>query len=273
MTATSPPPGAGQPAVRPRPGSAVTTGGVGGAVVVVGARVGLWLGVQLGLAGLLILTGVADTAGQALDEAAGWWMVYGALVDLGTLGVIIWLLGRDGRSYRGLLGPPTTAWQLALGAAGVLAATVPAVVFSGELTSAIYGQDAIAPMFAVVDLPPWASVLSVLVVPLVAELAEPVAYLGVVLPRLERRLGRSWLAAAIVVALWAAEHALYPLLTSPGGGLDWGFAAYRVGSVLPFLAAWTAAWYALGRRLLPIMAARWVLNAGTALALALGLVR
>ena len=94
-------------------------------------------------------------------------MVYAALVDLGTLGVIVWLLGRDGGSYRGLLGPPTTAWQVALGAAGVLAASVPAVVFSGELTSALYGQDAVAPMFAVVDLPPWASVVSVLVVPLV----------------------------------------------------------------------------------------------------------
>jgi membrane protease YdiL (CAAX protease family) len=223
------------------------------------------------VAGLLIATGAAPL-GQALDEVAGWWMVYGALVDLGTLGVIVWLLRREGGSYRGLLGPPTTAWQVALGAAGVLAASVPAVVFSGELTSAIYGQDAIAPMFAVVDLPPWASVVSVLVVPLLAELAEPVAYLGVVLPRLERRLGRSWLAATIVVALWAGEHALYPLLVSSGGGLDWGFAAYRVGSVLPFLAAWTAAYYALGRRLLPVMAARWVFNAGTALALALGLV-
>ena len=43
-------------------------------------------------------------------------------------------------------------------------------------------------------------------------------------------------------------------------------------SVLPFLATWTALYYAVGRRLLPIMAARWVVNGGTALALALGLV-
>jgi hypothetical protein len=69
----------------------------------------------------------------------------------------------------------------------------------------------------------------------------------------------------------AAEHAFFPLLVH-GGGLDLGFAAYRVGSVLPFLAAWTALYFALGRRLLPVMAARWVFNAGTALALALGLV-
>jgi hypothetical protein len=275
MTATTPPPPAagGQPAVGPQPGAAAASSGVGGAVLLVATRVGLWLGVQLGLAGLLILVGEAATGGEALDAAAGWWMVYGALVDLGTLGVIFWLLGRDHRAYRSLLGPPTTALQVALGALGVLAASVPAVVFSGELTSAVYGQDATAPMFALVDLPPWASILSVLVVPLLAELAEPVVYLGVVLPRLEERLGRAWLAAAIVVALWAGEHAFYPLLTGGGGGLDLGFAAYRVASVLPYLAVWTAAYYALGRQLLPVMAARWVFNAGTALALALGLVQ
>ena len=271
MTATNrPAAGAGQPAVHPTPSAAAAGGGVGGAVVLVATRVALWLGVQLGLAGLLVLGGAAPS-GQALNEAAGWWMVYAALVDLGTLVVIFRLLGRDGRAYRDLLGPPTAAWQVALGALGVLAASMPAVVFSGELTSTLYGDDAIPPMFAIVDVPPLASVVGVLVVPLLAELAEPVAYLGVVLPRLERRLGRPWLAATIVVMVWAAEHACYPLLTS-GGGLDLEFAAYRVGSVLPYLAIWTALYYALGRRLLPIMAARWVFNGGAALALALGLV-
>jgi hypothetical protein len=268
MTATTPP-AAGQPAAQPQPSVAAATG-VGGAALLVGSRIALWLGVQLLLTGLLVLGGQM-AAGQALDDVAGWWMVYGALIDLGTLGIIFWLLRRDGGTYRGLLGPPTTAWQVALGALGVLAASVPAVVFSGELTSALYGDDAIPPMFAVVDLPPLASVVSVLVVPLLTELAEPVAYLGVVLPRLEARLGRSWLAATIVVVVWAAEHAFFPLLTS-GGGLDLEFAAYRVGSVLPYLAIWTALYYALGRRLLPIMAARWAFNGGTALALALGLV-
>lgn len=170
----------------------------------------------------------------------------------------------------GLVGPSTRAWQVALGAVGVLAASVPAVVFSGELTGDFYG-DAIPPMFAVVDVPLWANAVSVLVVPLLAELAEPVAYLGMVLPRLERRLGRAWLAAPIVVVIWATEHSFYPLLIS-AGGLDLEFAAYRAISVLPFLAAWTALYYAFGRRLLPIMAARWVFNGGTAFALALGLV-
>jgi Type II CAAX prenyl endopeptidase Rce1-like len=265
MTATTPP--AGPPAIRPQPGGAAVTG-VGGAVLLVGTRFVLWPGVQLLLAGLLVFSGGA-AIGQALDSAAAWWMVDHALVDLGTLGVLFWLLRRDGHPYRSLLGPPAAAWQVALGALGVLAASVPAMALGAEVNAAVY-PDATPPMFAVVDLPPVASAFSVLVVPLLAELAEPVAYLGVVLPRLERRLGRPWLAAAIVVVIWAAEHSVFPLLTS-GDGLDLGFAAYRVVSVLPFLATWAAAYYALGRRLLPIMAARWVINAGTALALALDL--
>jgi len=255
-----------QPAVVAEPAAA---GGVGGAVLLVATRIVLWMGVQLLLAGLLVLAGAA-AAGESLDEAAAWWMVYGALVDLGTLGVIVWLIRRERISYRSLLGPPAAAWQVALGVLGVLVATAPAAFFSAEINKAYYG-DATPPMLAVVDVPTVASAFSVLVVPLLAELAEPVAYLGVVLPRLERRLGRPWLAATIVVLLWAAEHAFYPLLITDGN-LDLAFALYRVVSVLPFLATWTALYYAFGRRLLPIMGARWIFNGGTALAVALSLV-
>ena len=74
----------------------------------------------------------------------------------------------------------------------------------------------------------------------------------------------------VVVVIWAAEHAFAPLLKT-GGGLDLVFAGYRVVSVLPFLAVWTALYYAFGRRLLPIMVARWVFNGGSAFAVALNL--
>ena len=244
---------------------------LGGPPLLVATRIGLWVGVQLVVAGLMIASG-AVPAGQALNAAAGWWIVYAGVVDLGTLGVLIWLIRRQGHgiSYRGLLGPSAALWQVGLGALGVLAATVPAVVFSTEVTKAFYG-DAALPMFAMVDVPVWASVFAVLVVPVLTELAEPVAYLGGLLPWLERRIGRSWLAAAAVVVIWAAEHAFAPMVTTDGG-LDLLFAGYRVVSVLPFLAVWTALYYAFGRRLLPIMVARWVFNGGSALAVALNLV-
>ena len=266
MSATPPSAASGrQPSGPSQAGCAAT--GVGGAAVLVGTRMALWLGVQLGLAGLLLVTGRAATGGEALNDAAGWWMVYAALVDLSTLAVIGGCCGAPAAPTAACWGRRWPSGRSPCGRWGCWLASVPAVVFSGELTSAVYGQ-ATAPMFAVVDVSPVAGILSVLVAPLLAELAEPVAYLGVVLPRLEERLGRSWLAAVIVVAVWAGEHALYPLLAS--GGVDLGFAAYRVASVLPYLATWTALYYALG--LLPIMAARWVFNGGTALALALGLV-
>jgi hypothetical protein len=261
-------PGAPHPAVRSRPGEEPARGGLGGAVALVATRIGLWLGIQL-LAALLIGFGPA-TAGRSLNAAAAWWMVYAALVDLGTLAVILRLIRRDGVSYRSLLGPPAASWQVLLGALAVLVATVPAVVFGTEVNKAWYGE-APLPFLAVVHVPPVASLFSVLVAPVLAELAEPVAYLGVVLPRLERRLGRAWLAAVIVVLVWASEHAFFPLLTRDGS-LDLGFAAYRVVSVLPFLATWTALYFALGRRLLPIMVARWIFNGGTAVAVALGVV-
>lgn len=253
--------------VRLRPRIETPAGAVGSIILLVGTRIALWLGVQLLVAGLLLLGGATATR-QPLNAAAAWWMVYGAFIDVGTLGVIVWLIRRDGISYRSLLGPPMAAWQFALGAAGVLAASLPAMAFTTELNHAIYGETT-PPMFAVVDVPPLASAFSFLVVPLLAELAEPVAYLGVVLPRLERLIGRPHVAAAIVVVIWSAEHAFFPLLISDGS-LDLAFAAYRVVSVLPFLTIWTALYYVFDRRLLPIMAARWIFNGGSALALALG---
>ena len=98
----------------------------------------------------------------------------------------------------------------------------------------------------------------------------PIHELGLILPWLERRVGRQWIAASVVVLVWSGEHTFFPLLTTDGG-LDLGFATYRIVSVLPFLATWTALYYALGRRLLPIMTARWVLNGGIAVAVTSGL--
>jgi hypothetical protein len=266
MTAATP--SAMRPSHPARPGGDRTPTAVRGAPLLAATRITLWIAVQLVAAGLLVLTGTG--ADRALNAVAAWWVVYAALIDLATLTLIGWLIRRQGITYRSLLGPPAAYWQVALGALGVLAATLPAVALGTEINKAFYG-DATLPMFAVVHVPAWADVISVAIVPVLTELAEPVAYLGVLLPWLERRTGRSWLAAAIVVTVWAAEHDVFPLLVR-NGSLDLVFAGYRVVSVLPFLATWTALYYAFGRRLLPIMAARWVFNGGSAAALALGLI-
>ncbi len=254
-------------AVRSRPTAPVPDAGLGAAAMLVGVRIVLWIGVQLLVAGLVVLGGSAG-AREPVNAAAAWWMVYGSLIDLGTLAVLLWVIRRQGIPYRRLLGPGAAAWQVVLGVAAMLLASAPAVFFSAELTAVMFGTDT-PPILALVDVPALAAAFSVLVWPLLAELAEPVAYLGVILPALERRLGSAWLAAPIVVLIWSAEHAFFPFHLGDGG-IDLIFAAYRVLSVLPFLAIWTALYYAFGRRLLPLMAARWVFNGGTALAVALG---
>jgi hypothetical protein len=241
---------------------------VGAAGFLIAIRVSLWVGVQLLLAVGIVVGGLAGDLEEGVNAAAGWWMVYGSLIDLATIAALVWLLRRHGIAYRQLLGPRAAVWQIGLGALAVLVVSAPAIFFSAELTAIMFGTDT-PPMLAVVDTPAWAAAFSVLVWPLLAELAEPVAYFGIILPALERRLGHAWLAAAVMVGIWAAEHAFFPILIT-GEGLDLTFAAYRVLSVLPFLAIWTALYYAFGRRLLPLMAARWLFNGGTALAVPLG---
>lgn len=196
MTATTPP--AMRPSGKALPDMEAAAATLRGAPWLVATRIGLWVGVQLVVAGVLILIGAA-AAGHALNAVAAWWMVYAAVIDLGTLSVIGWLIRRQGVSYRSLLGPPAAAWQVGLGALGVLAATVPAVAYGTEVNKAFYG-DATLPMFAVVDVPAWASVFSVLVVPVLGELAAP-----------------------IVVLVWAGGHAFVPLLIREGS-LDVVFA-------------------------------------------------
>jgi hypothetical protein len=165
MTAATPP--AMQPSGHPLADSEAAPAALRGAPLLVPTRIGLWVGVQLVVAGLLIVGGAA-AVGDALNAAAAWWMVYAAIVDLGTLGVIGWLIRRQGVTYRSLLGPTAAVWQVALGAVGVLAATIPAVAYGTEVTKAFYG-DATLPMFAMVDVPVWASVFAALVVPLLTD--------------------------------------------------------------------------------------------------------
>lgn len=243
------------------------TTSIGEAGLLFASRVALWVGIQLLVFAIIVPTGLA-ALDNGLNVAAGWWMIYGMIVDLGTLTVLLWLLRPRAIAYRRLLGPPAEIWQIALGAAAILVASAPAVFFSAELTSAMFDSST-PPMFAIVDVPALIAVPAAVIGPLLTELAEPVAYLGVILPALERRFGRLWLAAPVVVVVWATEHAFFPLLVT-GGEMDFAFAAYRIVSVLPFLATWTGLYYAFGRRLLPLMAARYVFNGGSALALALG---
>jgi hypothetical protein len=197
-----------------------------GAPLLVATRIGLWVGAQLVVAGLMIASG-AIPEGQALNAPVGRWIVYAGVIDIGTLGVIGWLIRRPGHaiSYRSPLGPPAAVWQI------------------GSARSACCRR----------PCRPW---------PLVRR--SPTRSTGRHSYRCSPSwpsLSRTWTAAAVAGTAYRPVLAgragrgrhlgrracVRPLLTGDGG-LDLVFPGYRVVSVLPFLAVWTVLYYAFGRR-------------------------
>ncbi len=241
--------------------------GVSGPALVIAVRAGLWIVVQLLAAGLLLLT-TARSLERSFEEVAGWWMVYGTLVDVGTLALLALLLRSESRRFSDLVRPHSGWLPTGLLAVGVVVATAPAVVGTSLIGSAWYGNA--PPLFEVVDLPLLATAHTILIWPLVAEITEGLVFLAYALPRLEGKLGSRTFSAATVVLAWSLSAAVYPILLGDGR-IDLGFALYRAVSLLPVLAVWTTLYLVLGRRLVPIVIAMWLLNAGTALAVALDL--
>ncbi len=236
--------------------------------LLIGVRAGFWAVAQLLAAALLVL-GTRTTLERSFEEVAGWWMVYGTLVDIATLAVLAALLNRESLAFRVLIGPRTGSLRTVLLGLGVLVATAPAVALTSLVNSTWYG-DAPPPVFAVIDLPLLAMAHSVLIWPLVAEVTEALVFLAYALPRLEASLTSRWLAAVIVIVAWSLSAAVYPVFLTDGG-VDLAFAAYRAVSVSTVLAVWTALYLFLRRRLVPVIIAMWLLNAGTALAIAFDL--
>ena len=93
----------------PRSSTAGGRWAAAGPALLVGSRIGLWVAAQLLVAGLLVMSG--SLRGEPpMRAAAAWWMVYGSLVDLGTLAVLIGLTRRDGLPLRALVGLRITPW-------------------------------------------------------------------------------------------------------------------------------------------------------------------
>lgn len=238
------------------------------AALLVGLRAGFWMIAQLVLAGVLVVVTDAEPE-RSLEHAAGWWMVYGSFVDLATLAALIVLLSWERLSLRDLLGPTTGLRRTALLGLVAVLASVPAAGLTG-LIGATWYAGATPPIFGFTALPTWAAAHSIVVWPVLAEVTEALLFFGYLLPRLETRLRLRWSAPIAAIAIWSLSASVYPILPADGA-IDLSFAAYRAASVLPVIATWTGLYYAIGRRLVPLIIAMWLLNFGTALAAALNL--
>jgi membrane protease YdiL (CAAX protease family) len=192
-------------------------------------------------------------------SSAGWWTVYGTLTDILCLLALVWALRIEGRRLRDLV---------VLGAGGLraqftaiplyLLALVPFVAGSALIAMPFY-SGAPPGQIAVIDLPVWATVFSVAVWPLVWAVTEQLFYLGYLLPRLERLTGRTWLAVAIVVVAWGAQHLAIPFIA------DGTYLLSRLLTALLVALGMTLVFVLLRRRLVTTTLIHWVADAPTAL--------
>jgi membrane protease YdiL (CAAX protease family) len=218
-------------------------------VIIVFARFIFAVLAQALVAGLFMLQG-HPTPWQA---AAPWWIVYGTLIDIGCLGLLVWLTRREGIRLFDLISfqRQRLGRDMLLGVGLIPLFIILAVAWGIIAGILIYGATP-APAI-MVPLPLWGALYSLIVWPFIWAFAEEMTYQGYALPRLEVLSGRAWLAVIIVGFGWALQHSALPLMA------DWRFAVYRFGSslmigiVLPII-------YLRTRRLLPFIFAHWAAN-------------
>jgi membrane protease YdiL (CAAX protease family) len=196
---------------------------------------------------------------EPFRRAAGWWMVYGSAVDAGCVALLAAAARGEGIPLRDAAGlgrrPPRRRSAALLDAA----ALVPAAVVSQLLSRPLSADpaDPYPPQIRASRLHGSARLYSLIAWPALWAVGEEATYLGYALPRLERRIGIGR-AAPLVALAWAAQHAVMPAL--PGRR----YALSRVLTMLPVSAAFVAVYVARGRRLAPLIAVHWALDASAA---------
>lgn len=195
-----------------------------------------------------IQTCVFLVAGTNWAGAAAWWPLGAVPANIATVVLLVWLLRREGRSYRGLFalergfGWRDFGWGLALTAIVLPLAILPNIL----LAQLLFGDAQIGLAMLLQPLPPWAVALAWLF-PLTIAFAELPLYFGYAMPRLEKLTGSPLLAVSVSALFLSLQHVTLPLL------FDAPFVLWRALMFLP-LALVLAIGLRLRPSLLPMMA-------------------
>lgn len=209
---------------------------------------------------LVTLVALATGTSDPVRTAGSWWMVSGTLIDIGCLVILFALVGREGIGLFDLLAvrDRKVIRELLFGLPLVLA-LIPALIVNQVLTLIFYGSH-LPPQIALVHLPLWATLYSVLVWPVIWGLTEQMTYVGYLLPRLEVLTRRTWVAALVVTGFWSLQHLALPFVP------DAGYLIYRTVTVVPVaITAIILYRHVLRRRLLPLVVVHWFADVFAAL--------
>ncbi len=189
-------------------------------------RSGLAIGFQILVAVVAWLAG----SGDPWRASADWWLGWFALANVVNLGLLRWLLHREGRRLRDLyrIRRPDLRADLRWVALALVVAAPIGFLPNLLLGQALWGSAQVGQDLSFRTLPLAAAVSILLMFPIVQAAAELPTYFGYVMPRLRAQYVWNLGSLVLAAAMLSTQHIFLPLL------FDWRFVAWRGLMFVPF---------------------------------------
>jgi hypothetical protein len=164
-----------------------------------------------------------------VEDAAAWWLVQVILTNLTCIGLLSYLMNREGKKLADLYRVEKHPfWKDLLLALGLFIIGLPLGALPNTLIAQWLFNDALVPAYMMFQpIPVWALVMGLLF-PLTIAFAEIPYYFAYIMPRLQTATNRKWVITFICGLALAAQHITLPLI------LDGRFILWRLLMYLPF---------------------------------------
>ncbi len=186
-----------------------------------------------------------------------WWSVYGTLVDVGCLGLLVWLTRREGIRLLDLVGLVKSKLKtdIPLGLA-IFILVFPVTIFGLGRVAMLIAFGTLNPVFPegtfIRTLPLLAVLYSRLLWWPIWSATEEMTYNGYALPRLIAQTKSTWLAVAVVSFFFSLQHSFLALATFRQG-------LYMFLAFIPLTVAIELIYLRI-KRLPPLIVAHWLMD-------------
>ena len=201
----------------------------------------LWLPIR-SIAFALVFICCAGMLGPNLDEIGCWWSVIAVVLNVLTIGLLVFLAKRNGQTFWQLINyrKGQTTWQQIVSITLlVLVVGMAGMYLAGFLC---YDNFLYAPLVMIAPIPKALAIINIVLLPITTTFAEDGLYLGLGVNQIKNKY-----AAIIVPAFfYALQHCFIPTL------FDGKFILYRFLSFLP-LTIILCTYYRKKRNPLPVM--------------------
>jgi hypothetical protein len=204
---------------------------------------------------LLILTQLnVPNTGVAVRN---WWSVYGTLIDLGCLGLLVWLTRREGIRLSDLIAFSKSKLKtdIPIGL-GIFMIVFPVTIIGGGMLAQLIAYGSLNPVFPeatyIRSLPLLGVLYSRILFWPVWSVTEELTYNGYALPRLKAITRSPWLSVGLVGFFWSIQHSFMPWVNPQ-------HALYLFLTFVPLTIA-SQLIYLRVRRLTPLILGHWLMD-------------